>query len=103
MVQREAKRFDLTLPCELTRRGAEPVSHRGKTQNIGSNGVVVALEAQLEIGDTIEYIIQLPTGSPLFSVQIRCVGKVVHFANAALAATLERYEFSRLYRRAATA
>ncbi len=97
MDQRKARRFDLKLPLELIRSGVESLSQHGETKNLSSGGVLFHSDAELAIGDPVEYVITLPT-SPAAGelVRLRCIGKVVRFARKAeFAATLERYEFVR--------
>ena len=93
--QRRARRFELTLPCELVRNGAQPISELGETQNVSSQGVLFLAEAQVAVGDVIEYLITLPTPPDVGRVRIRCLGKVVRLPESRIAATLERYEFVR--------
>jgi hypothetical protein len=96
--QRKARRFDLRLPLELIRNGAEALSERGETRNLSSVGVLFQSEASLRIGDAVEYMITLPASAGgVNGVRLRCLGKVVRYGKAAeIAATLERYEFVRL-------
>ena len=91
--QRKAQRFDLKLPFELVRNGSLRTS--GETKNISSVGVLLNSPNQLEPGESVEYMITLPTSSDLDRVRIRCLGKVVRRSDSELAATLERYEFVR--------
>jgi hypothetical protein len=66
--------------------------------------VLFTSDAAVEVGGTIEYVVNLP-GGPKSSVSLRCLGKVLRtekiaasedLANAfTIAATLERYEFLR--------
>jgi hypothetical protein len=97
MEQRKARRFDLKLPFELIRSGSEPLSEHGETKNLSSAGVLFQSEAELRIGEPVEYVITLPTSPGAGErVRLHCIGKVVRFAkNAEIAATLERYEFVR--------
>jgi hypothetical protein len=97
MEQRKAQRFDLKLPFELIRSGAEPLSQVGETKNLSSAGVLFQSEADLHIGEPVEYVITLPTAPGEGDrVRLHCIGKVVRFAKKAeVAATLERYEFVR--------
>ncbi len=98
MEQRKAQRFDLRLPVELVRGGTRSLSDVGETRNLSSVGVLFRSDARLQVGDSVEYLITLPT-SPRNgdqSVRIHCLGKVVRFARKTeVAATLERYEFVR--------
>src|ERR1017187_10399003 len=73
------------------------VSQHGETKNVSSAGVLFQSEADLHIGEPVEYVIPLPT-SPADGERVRlhCIGKVGRFARKAeIAATLERYEFVR--------
>lgn len=97
MEQRKARRFDLRLPLELIRSGSEARSEHGETKNLSSAGVLFQAEAQLHIGEPVEYMITLPTSPEAGElVRLHCIGKVVRFSRQAeFAATLERYEFVR--------
>jgi len=75
----------------------------GETVNISSSGVLFAADCQLEEGEPIEYYITLPTApSPQERLRLHCVGKVVRLdklmddsGGMQIAATMERYEFTR--------
>jgi PilZ domain len=97
MEQRKARRFDLKLPFELVRTGSAPLSQHTETKNLSSAGVLFQSEAELHIGEPVEYVITLPTSPGAGElVRLHCIGKVVRFARKAeIAATLERYEFVR--------
>ena len=81
-------------------------SKTGETRNMSSGGVLFTTDVPVAVGDSIEYMITLPTGSSSSGlVRLKCMGKVTRFdplisespakrANA-VAATLERYEFVR--------
>lgn len=74
------------------------MSHVGETRNVSSGGVLFSDPSEtMVIGQPIEYMISLPTGSSVGEVRIRCLGKVVRLDEAmnAVAVTLERYEFVR--------
>ena len=101
--QRRNRRFELRLPLELVRAGANPLSEVVETMNMSSGGVLFATGQTLEVGAPIEYVITLPGVDN--GVRLHCVGKVVRRQlvaddhgeeePAAIAATLERYEFVR--------
>lgn len=93
--QRKAQRFDLRLPFELVRGGSVQGAQLGETKNISSVGVLLDSTKELEPGESVEYVITLPSASELDRVRIRCLGKVVRCGESELAATLERYEFVR--------
>lgn len=85
-------RFDLRLPLEIIRGAEHQIS---ETRNLSSNGVLFALEQDIEPGNSIEYVITLPSKDKR-PVRLRCMGKVVRRANGAgVAATIDRYEFIR--------
>lgn len=95
--QRRSKRFDLKLPLELVRAGANRLGKMGETQNMSSSGVLFTADAQVAIGEPLEYMITLPP-SPAQNteVRLRCMGKVIrHTETGTAAVTLERYEFVR--------
>ena len=104
--QRKTKRFEIQLPLELVRTGSEPVSRSGETRNMSSGGVLFTSEAEMPVGDPIEYLVTLPSALSGASVRLRCMGKVIRSQGIqtaetaarrpfAIAATLERYEFIR--------
>jgi hypothetical protein len=94
--QRRNQRFELRLPFEIVRAGANAKSI-GETRNVSSTGVLFKSEASVEIGQPIEYLITFPkTPGSRAVVRLKCVGKVVRGADEEVfAATLERYEFLR--------
>ena len=95
--QRRNQRFDLRLPFEIVRAGAN-IKAIGETRNLSSNGVLFKSEAPIEIGQPIEYLITFPKAPGSRAVvRLKCVGKVVRGEerDATFAATLERYEFQR--------
>lgn len=103
MEQRRTKRFELNLPVELLRAGAEHLSQFGKTRNISSGGILFVSSTQLEIGGPVEYVITLSSGNG-GNVSLRCLGKVLRQHGVSefpdgnqysFAVTLERYEFMR--------
>lgn len=102
--KRKARRFDLRLPFELLREGTDPTLLGGETCNVSSGGVLFHAQAELPLGEPIEYMITLPSGiREGMSVRLRCMGKVVRteaprnasYKHHAVAVTLERYEFLR--------
>lgn len=80
------------------RAGSRRISHIGETKNVSSGGVLFThAGVPIEIGQSIEYLISLPTGGRIGDVRLRCMGKVVRRdeERQSVAATLERYEFMR--------
>ena len=96
--QRRNQRFDLRLPFEIVRAGANQKTI-GETRNLSSTGVLFKSETTVEVGQPIEYLITFPKspGSKAL-VRLKCVGKIVREVeqDATFAATLERYEFVRV-------
>lgn len=98
MDQRRARRYELKLPVELVRAGATRVSVAGETCNVSSGGVLFTEPGvPMEVGQPVEYMIDLPTGQRMGDVRLRCMGTVVRLdeGQQTVAATLERYEFVR--------
>lgn len=106
--QRKSKRFEMRLPLQILRHGAEAIDSPGETMNVSSGGILFKSAVELEVGAPIEYVITLERGENGDApVQIHCVGKVVRRhrspgdlaevprSGVAMAATLERYEFVR--------
>jgi hypothetical protein len=86
------------LPVHIVRAGSTRIAHQGETYNVSAAGVLVTDPGTpIEIGQPVEYFIDLPTGRANGDVRIHCLGKVVRKdpQNQAIAATLERYEFVR--------
>lgn len=94
--QRKNQRFDLRLPFEVIRAGANPIV-TGETKNVSSSGVLFTSAVPVEVGEPIEYLITFPKApGSVADVRLRCVGKVLRGDEAStFAATLERYEFLR--------
>ena len=94
--QRRNQRFDLRLPFEIVRAGAN-LKSVGETRNLSSTGVLFKSAATVEVGQPIEYLITFPkTPGSRAVVRLKCIGKVVRGEEATFAATLERYEFVRV-------
>ncbi len=93
--QRKALRFDLKLPFELVRNGSQHTSNVGETTNMSSTGVLFRSDSLLDIGDSIEYMITLPSPPGTELVKLRCMGKVIRKDRSCFGVTLERYEFVR--------
>jgi hypothetical protein len=89
----------------MVRPSNRQIRMTGETINISSNGVLFQAEGGVEEGESIEYYITLPTSpSPTERLRLHCVGKVVRVSENAdespgarftMAATMERYEFTR--------
>ncbi len=99
--QRKHKRFDMRLAIELIRAGRQELGTAAETRNLSSRGVLFTSPAEMNVGESIEFAIKLPTGG---GTLLRCIGKVVRQEKKAvrdesdffhIAATMERYEFVR--------
>lgn len=102
--QRKHHRYALRLPIELVRSGSRVVGETGETLNLSSSGVLFTTSTEVEVGQSIEFLITLPTGRDGVRVRLRGVGKVVRLEKdepaqvkeaPSVAATLERFEFVR--------
>ncbi len=88
---------------KLVRNGLRNVTGAGETRNLSSGGVLFASDTKIEIGEPVEYVINL---SQIGGANLHCLGKVMRIENGdsgmddpskpfGLAVTLERYEFVR--------
>ncbi|MFN0102633.1 MAG: PilZ domain-containing protein [Bryobacteraceae bacterium] len=105
--QRKNQRFELKLPIELLKAGGEGVPQIGETRNLSSGGVLFTSDGKLQKGDSIEYLVTLPTQGTQNDLRLRCMGKVVRVDERyrpesgasrypfSIAVTLERHEFVR--------
>ena len=91
---------------EVVRKSFLPVSSIGETKNLSAGGVLFSATLDIEVGESLEYVITFPTHSINGGgVGLRCLGKVVRLVpgssdstdtgSTLVAATLERYEFLR--------
>jgi hypothetical protein len=101
--QRRTQRFQLELPVRIMRTGDGHMAQGTLTRNISASGVLFTADAQVPLGDPIEYIVTL-TNVRGVEVDLRCTGKVVRAEKSApeptedgylIAATLDRYQFVR--------
>ncbi len=116
--QRRSKRFELRLPLELVRAGSVSIGTVTETRNLSSSGVLFVSDAQLSVGEVLEYFVTLPTGRGPNGVRLHCLGTVIRIESGPggllqrpapqtrvssersqpfnVAATLDRYEFVRV-------
>jgi hypothetical protein len=101
--QRRNQRFQLELPVRIMRTGDGHMAQGALTRNISASGVLFSADAQVPLGDAIEYVVTL-TNVRGVEVDLRCTGKVVRMEKSApeptqdgylIAATLDRYQFVR--------
>ena len=88
----------MTLP--LTVRSNEPGAgeRKGQTRDVSFRGLYFLIEANLESGSSIEFVLTLPQQITLAGdVHIRCYARVLrvdsHNGRRGVAAQIERYEF----------
>ncbi len=85
------------------RNGLRNVTGAGETRNLSSGGVLFASDTKIEIGEPVEYVINM---AQMGGANLHCLGKVMRIENGessledpsmpfGLAVTLERYEFVR--------
>ena len=94
--QRKAERFELQLPVLVVREGNQQVCMVGETRNLSSGGVLIAMQAPISIGESIEYVIMLALSSDgRQSTRLHCKGNVLRNEGLFYAITIERHEFLR--------
>jgi hypothetical protein len=91
------------LPVQLIRDALQPTSCAGETRNLCSGGVLFACQTRVDIGEPIEYVINLTASG---DVNLHCLGTVLRVETGApgtdpdkpfgIAVSLYRYEFIRL-------
>ena len=103
--KRRSRRFDLRLPVEVFKIGDRQVTLRLQTRNISSRGVLIEdPDEKLGKGELLEFFIYLPSLEEGVDVRIHCRGAIVRRdrVRQCSAAMLQRYEFERVVRRAAS-
>lgn len=94
--QRRTQRFELRLPFILLRSGSDAVEQSGETRNVSSGGVLFVSPVEMRVGQSLEFIMSLPSGDEGQYVRLRCLGRVVRVQDGpTVAATVERFEFVR--------
>jgi len=98
--RRAARRFSMTLPVQVRFSVANNgVSEKdGETRDVSFRGLYFLIEAALETGSSIEFVLTLPQQITLAGdVRIRCYARVLRVepqdALRGVAARIERYEF----------
>ncbi len=97
--RRAARRFSMMLPVKV-RFSAEGgvIEKPGETRDVSFRGLYFLIEASLETGSSIEFVLTLPQQITLAGdVHIRCYAHVLrvdpHNERRGVAARIERYEF----------
>lgn len=97
--RRAARRFSMALPVKV--RFAQEngfVEKAGQTRDVSFRGLYFLIEASIETGSSIEFVLTLPQKITLAGdVHIRCYAHVLRVeplnGQRGVAARIERYEF----------
>lgn len=97
--RRAARRFTMMLPLKVRFTAGDGVMEQaGETRDVSFRGLYFMIEASLETGSSIEFVLTLPQQITLAGdVHIRCYARVLrvepHNDRRGVAARIERYEF----------
>jgi hypothetical protein len=97
--RRAARRFSMMLPLKVRLSGESNVAEKqGETRDVSYRGLYFLIEASVESGSPIEFVLTLPQQITLAgNVHIRCYAQVLrveqHNGRRGIAARIERYEF----------
>jgi len=97
--RRAARRFSMMLPLKVRFTSGDSISEKsGETRDVSFRGLYFLIEASLEAGSSIEFVLTLPQQITLAGdVHIRCYARVLrvepHNGRRGVAARIERYEF----------
>ena len=97
--RRAARRFSMSLPLKVRFTSEDGTIERpGETRDVSFRGLYFMIDAKVEAGSSIEFVLTLPQQITLAGdVHIRCFARVVrveaHNSHAGVAARIERYEF----------
>ncbi len=97
--RRAARRFSMMLPVRVRFSAGDAVTEKpGETRDVSFRGLYFLIEANLESGSSIEFVLTLPQQITLAGdVHIRCYARVLrvdsHNGRRGVAAQIERYEF----------
>lgn len=95
---RGAVRFPVKLPIEIKAEGAQ---HIADTDNMSAGGVLFHLDADMEVGSTVEFQISMPASvlGSANDVLVTGSGRVVRCSpeggRRAVAAVIDEYRFER--------
>ncbi len=96
--QRSTRRFSLDLPItvKFPDKGAEDTA--GHTRDVSSRGVFFYMNADVEEGNSIDFVMTLPAEITLSDpVRVHCSGRVVRVTEAGdergVAVAIEKYDF----------
>jgi hypothetical protein len=97
--RRAARRFSMKLPMKVRFPGDAGVAEKqGQTRDVSFRGAYFTIDATLEPGTAIEFILTLPQQITMAGdVYIRCYARVLRVdereEDRGVAARIERYEF----------
>jgi hypothetical protein len=97
--RRAARRFSMMLPLKVRFSEEDDVLERqGETRDVSFRGLYFMIEARVEAGTPIEFVLTLPQQITLAGdVHIRCYARVLrvepHDGRRGVAARIDRYEF----------
>ena len=97
--RRAARRFSMMLPLRVRFAADEGFTEKsGETRDVSFRGLYFLIEASLETGSSIEFVLTLPQQITLAGdVHIRCYARVLRVdsqnGRRGVAAQIERYEF----------
>jgi hypothetical protein len=97
--RRAARRFSMMLPLKVRFAAENGVTEQaGETRDVSFRGLYFLIEASVETGSSIEFVLTLPQQITLAGdVHIRCYARVLrvdqHNGRRGVAARIERYEF----------
>jgi PilZ domain len=97
--RRAARRFSMMLPLKVRFAAESGITEQaGETRDVSFRGLYFLIEASVETGSSIEFVLTLPQQITLAGdVHIRCYARVLrveqHNGRRGVAARIERYEF----------
>jgi len=93
---KNAQRFNISLPVQLTKAGSRCVSQILTTHNVSASRVLMNCPScPVEVGQEVEYFVTLPTHASEAPVRLRCLGHVIGSdpLDDAFAVSIEHHEF----------
>ena len=97
--RRAARRFSMALPLKVRLSAESGTTEKtGETRDVSFRGLYFLIEASVETGSSIEFVLTLPQQITLAGdVHIRCYGRVLRVeprnGHRGVAAQIDRYEF----------
>jgi hypothetical protein len=97
--RRASRRFTMTLPLTVRANGpGGGIERQGQTRDVSFRGLYFLIDAELEAGSSIEFVLTLPREITMAGdVHIRCFAQVIrvepHNGRRGIAARIDRYEF----------